>query len=133
MKMVAVTPAESHEFGQCLQYTLEKPSNKDEILFGVGCCWLGEQAGFNIPFARGYRVQRKDDLAFSNLRPHTDLQGPRTVFEGSAAHAGLTLNKVAIKGEFLLVGVKKGHREQQEAIYLPVLEKETVNCLQCQM
>lgn len=42
-----------------------------------------------------------------------DLQGPRIVFEGSAAHAGLTLNKVAINGEILLVGVKKGHREQE--------------------
>lgn len=73
-------------------------------------------------------------MAFSNLRPHTDLQGPRTVFEGSVAHAGLTLNKIAIKGEFLLVGVKKGHREQQEAIYLPVLEKETVNCsVRCEL
>ena len=38
MKMVAVTPAEGHEFGQCLQYTLENPSNKNEILFGTGCC-----------------------------------------------------------------------------------------------
>lgn len=32
-----------------------KASNKDEILFGVGCCWPSEQAGFNIPFARGYK------------------------------------------------------------------------------
>lgn len=42
-----------------------------------------------------------------------DLRGPRIVFEGSAAQAGLTLNKVAINGEFLLVGVKRGHREQE--------------------
>lgn len=50
---VAVTPAEGHEFGQCLQYTLENPSNKNEMLFGAGCCWSIEQAGFSIPFARG--------------------------------------------------------------------------------
>lgn len=51
----AVIPAEGHEFGQCLQYTLEKPSNKNEILFGAGCCWPSEQAGFSIPFARGHK------------------------------------------------------------------------------
>lgn len=47
-------------------------------------------------------------MAFSNLRLQTDLQGPRVVFKGSAEHASLTLNKVAIKGKFLVVGVKKG-------------------------
>lgn len=53
-------------------------------------------------------------MAFSNPGPHTDLQGPRVVFKGSAApHVGLALNKVTIEGKFLVVGVEKGHREQE--------------------
>lgn len=51
-------------------------------------------------------------MVFSNLRPHTDLQGPMSIFKDSGAYAGLTSKKVANKGK-LVVGVKKGHREQK--------------------
>lgn len=58
-------------------------------------------------------------MVFSNLRPHTDLQGALSVFEDSAAYDDLTWQKVTNKGK-LVVGVKRGHREQ-----LSVSEKET--------
>lgn len=47
-------------------------------------------------------------MVFSNLRPHTDL----SVFEDSAAYDGLTWQRVTNKGK-LVVGVKRGHREQK--------------------
>lgn len=52
-------------------------------------------------------------MVFSNLRPHTDLQGALSVFEDSAAYDGLTCwQRVTNKGK-LVVGVKRGHREQK--------------------
>lgn len=55
MPVVAVTPAEGHERGQYLQYTLEGPSNKNEILVGAGRCWPMTSA-FHLQ--EGRRVQR---------------------------------------------------------------------------
>lgn len=67
-------------------------------------------------------------MVFSNLG-HTDLQGALSVFQDSAASAGLTWQKVANKGK-LVVGVKRGHRDQKAK--LSVLEKETEGGLQYQ-